>query len=100
MPVTQKQIADWKKQHGDKNGEIFELHVDGKVAYLKKPDRGVISMASELGGGNQVKISELVLDACWLGGDEEIRTDDDLFMSVMPSLQKMVEIKKVDLKKT
>ena len=33
--ISQEQIDAWKKQHGD----IYAIKVDGKTAYLKKPDR-------------------------------------------------------------
>ena len=40
--VSQEQIDAWKKQHGD----IYATKVDGKTAYLKKPDRKTLSFAS------------------------------------------------------
>lgn len=40
--VAQEQIDNWKKKHG----EIFKLEFeDGKEAYLKKPDRKIMSYA-------------------------------------------------------
>jgi hypothetical protein len=96
MKATEKQIAEWKK--ANPNG-IFELTVGDKSAYLKKPDRKVISMATSLGSTDPVHIAELIMDACWLGGDEEIRKDDDYFMSAMNKLQDMVDLKEADLKK-
>lgn len=93
--MNESQIQDWKNKHG----EIFELEVATKKAWLKKPDRKIIAMAQSLGGDSQVSIGELVLEACWLGGDEEIKTNDDLFLSALPTLNQLIEIKQAVLKK-
>ncbi|MCO5229610.1 MAG: hypothetical protein M9958_00500 [Chitinophagales bacterium] len=93
--MNKSQIQEWKTKHG----EIFELEVDGKKAWLKKPDRKLIAMAQSLGGESQVSIGEVLLDACWLGGDEEIKTNDDLFLSILPTLNQLIEIKQAVLKK-
>ena len=37
-----------------------------------------------------------LLDALWLGGDEEIRNDEDYFMAAMLQIQNSVELKKSD----
>ncbi len=95
MEVTEAQIKEWKVKFGD----IFEIEVEDKKAYLKKPDRKVVSMVQSLGEGNVVKGAELLIDACWLGGDEEIRTQDDYFFAAMPLLDGMIEKKVATLKK-
>lgn len=93
--VTKEQIESWKKKHGD----VFEVNVDGKTAYLKKPDRKVLGAASVLGKDDPMKYNEILLENCWLGGDEEIKTDDSLFLGVSSVLAEIIEIKKAEIKK-
>lgn len=93
--VTKEQIESWKKKHGD----VFEVNVDGKTAYLKKPDRKVLGAASVLGKDDPMKYNETLLENCWLGGDEEIKTDDSLFLGVSSVLAEIIEIKKAEIKK-
>ncbi len=93
--VTKEQIESWKKKHGD----VFEVNVDGKTAYLKKPDRKVLGAASVLGKDDPMKYNETLLENSWLGGDEEIMTDDSLFLGVSSVLAEIIEIKKAEIKK-
>lgn len=93
--VTKEQIESWKKKHGD----VFEVNVDGRTAYLKKPDRKVLGAASVLGKDDPMKYNEILLENCWLGGDEEIKTDDSLFLGVSSVLAEIIEIKKAEIKK-
>ena len=93
--VTKEQIESWKKKHGD----VFEVNVDGKTAYLKRPDRKVLGAASVLGKDDPMKYNETLLENCWLGGDEEIKTDDSLFLGVSSVLAEIIEIKKAEIKK-
>lgn len=93
--VTKEQIESWKKKHGD----VFEVNVDGRTAYLKRPDRKVLGAASVLGKDDPMKYNETLLGNCWLGGDEEIKTDDSLFLGVSSVLAEIIEIKKAEIKK-
>ncbi|MBA3899735.1 MAG: hypothetical protein H0X62_05910 [Bacteroidetes bacterium] len=107
--ATPEQIAKWKKEHG----EVFALEggktITGKGkdpkfsidkrAYVKKPDRKVISMAGTLGEGDHIATAEAILDAIWLDGDEEIRTEDEYFLSVKNQINNLIELKEVQLKK-
>jgi hypothetical protein len=93
--VTAEQIAIWKKQHSD----VFELNVDGHKAYLKKPTRQDISFATAAAVDGPLKFNEALLNACWLGGDEAIKTDDDLFISAGKVVGKLVTVKSAELVK-
>jgi hypothetical protein len=77
----------------------FEITVGDKTAYLKGVDRKTISMATTIAGEDKVKICELILDACWIEGDEEIRDDDEYFLGAMAQIQGLISIKTSSLKK-
>lgn len=88
------QIAQWKKQHGD----VYAVKADGKVCYLKKPDRKVLSYAATL-TNNPLKASETMLNNCWLGGCDDFKTDDALFLGVAQKLGALVQVKEAEISK-
>lgn len=93
--VTDEQIAEWKKKHGD----VFKIEVDGKVAFVKSPDRKTLSYAGSVGTKDPIKFNEIVLNNCWLGGDEEIKTDDSLFLGVGQVLGEIIKVKEATIAK-
>ena len=46
-----------------------------------------------------MKYNEIMLRNCWLAGDEEIKTDDALFLGVSAKLGELIDIKEAELKK-
>lgn len=93
--VTDAQIEAWKKKHE----QVYVYNVDGKVCYLSRPTRQTLAAATVLGGGDPYKYNETILTNCWLAGDEEIKTDDSLFLGICGHLSEIVEIKEGELKK-
>lgn len=92
--VAPEQIEAWKKQHGD----VFRAEVDDSVCYLKKPDRKTMSYVASL-GNNPIRANEALLQNCWLGGDESIKTDDEKFFGVSAKLNEIVQIKDAEITK-
>ena len=95
MDVTKEQIKQWKAKYK----EVFVLRVDDKVAYLRTPDSATLSYASTLATKDPMKFNEAILTNCWLGGDEEIKTDDALFLSASSKLGELIQIKEATLEK-
>lgn len=99
MKMEQKDIAAkiavWKKKFGD----IYVYEADGKKCYLHRPSRAVVSAASVIGKEDPFKFAEVVLENCWLDGDECLRTDDAYFMGLSQQISQLVEIKTGQLKK-
>lgn len=91
--VTPEMIAEWKKKHGD----IFKISVDGFDCIVKKPGRKDLSFASS--AKDAIKQNEIILNACWLAGDEEIKTDDSLFFAATKRMDELFDIKQADLEK-
>lgn len=92
--ATDEQVAQWKAKHG----EVFELKADGKVCYVHKPDRKTLGYVMTL-QNNPMKMSETLLNNCWLGGCEDFKTDDELFLGVSQQLGTLVKVKEVELSK-
>ncbi|MFC2466567.1 hypothetical protein [Capnocytophaga granulosa] len=93
--ITKEQIQEWKKQYKD----IFVISVEDKKVYLRTPDRKTLSYASTLATKDPLKFNEVILDNCWLGGDEEIKTNDELFLAVSSKLPDLIQIKEATLEK-
>ncbi len=99
--VTKEQLSEWENKYGKikeiligreveihedpKTGENKEIVINaGKVGYLRKPDRATIKYAmTKTVRADQtidtISSGEVVLKKCWLGGDEEINTDDKYY---------------------
>lgn len=94
--ATPEQIAEWKKKN---NNNVSAIIVDGHICYLKVPDRKTMSAASSLGMKDPLKFNEIILENCFLGGSEAIKTDDSLFLSASGKLNELIEIKEAELVK-
>ena len=59
----------------------------------------MLSAAATVGQKDPLKYNEIILANCWISGDEEIKTDDALFLGVSGVLSEIIEIKEATLKK-
>ncbi|MDY0200974.1 MAG: hypothetical protein RBR40_08300 [Tenuifilaceae bacterium] len=91
--ATPEQIEAWKKKHG----KLFGIIVDGHICYLRKPDRRTLSYATAAGGSDPIKFNETLLNNCWVGGSEAIKTEDDLFLGASGKLAELIEVKQAEL---
>ena len=91
--VTPEQIEEWKKKYGQVSGII----VDGHICYLKKPDRKILGFASVAGKTDPMKFNEALLNNCFIGGSETIKTEDDLFIAASTKLSDLIEVKEAEL---
>jgi hypothetical protein len=92
---SKEQIEQWKKEHG----ELFHYQVGEKFAILKKPSRKTISYASVAAQTDPMKYNDIILQDCWVAGDEEIKTDTGLFLSISAKLSELVGIVEVEVVK-
>lgn len=95
MQAIQEQIQEWKAKYGD----VYEIEIDGRYAYLKTPDRKTLSYASSFATKDPIKFNETILNNCFIGGDEEIKKDDTLFLGVCEKLPELIQVKEATLKK-
>jgi hypothetical protein len=93
--ATAEQIADWKKNHG----AIYQVTVDDSICYVKTPNRKTMSMVASLGNSNPVRANEALLQNCWLGGDEDIKTNDEKFFGVSSQLAEIIQVKEAEITK-
>lgn len=93
MKFTKEQIKEWKAKHG----ELFEITVEDKSCILHRPTRKDLSYASAV--KDPIKMSEVMLKALWVAGDEEIKEDDSLFLAAIQKMQDILEVKEAEIKK-
>lgn len=77
-------------------GRIFVASADGKVAYFRKPTRKELSYALTL-QNKPLEMTEMLLKGCFVGGDEEFITADEYMLGCGGLVEKMVEVKNVEL---
>ncbi|MBN1183861.1 MAG: hypothetical protein JXB49_16330 [Bacteroidales bacterium] len=94
--VDQLQIDAWKKQFGN----VYELESEGIIGYVRSPGRNELSYATTVSKGNDpMAFNEAILNSCWLGGDERLKTDEKHFLGVCSVLEQIIETTKATIKK-
>lgn len=79
----EEQIEKWKEEFG----EVYVLPVEDKTAYLRMPNmtdfkRAFVAMQKE----GELAFGEVMLNALFIGGDEDIKTNDDYFLPARKEL--------------
>lgn len=92
--VTPEQVQAWQQEHK----AIFEIAVEGKKCWLKKPDREIMRFMLST-GNDPLSRAEALLRDCWLGGDVEIQTDDDLFLAAAGVIEQILPVAHAEVKK-
>lgn len=93
MTYTDEEIKGWKEKHG----ELYQVSVEGYSCILHKPTRKDLSYISSV--KDPIKMSELLIEQTWVAGDEEIKTNDELFMAVVSKMDEIVKFKEAEVKK-
>ena len=91
--AEQDQIEEWKKKHG----KLYAIIVDGHICYLRPPDRKILGFASMAGKTDPMKFNEALLNNCFVGGSEAIKTDDELFFAAGSRLADLIQVKEAQL---
>lgn len=92
--VTAQQIEKWKAQYG----RIYTYTADGKVGYLRAPDRRIIASAAVLAGPDNLKQKEMVIANCWLGGDADLKDRDNYFFGLSNVVDGIIDVVQGELK--
>lgn len=88
MKIIEKQIKEWKEKHGG----VYQIEVDDKVGILRAPKMKDFKRGfSALQDDSEVAFGEEMLSTLWLGGDEELRKDDEYFLSARKEVSKLLK---------
>lgn len=105
--VAENQIAVWKKQHKD----VFSIEVEGHIGYVRGFDRATMKYAlsqlsikandkeQTISAEKIINIGEIGLTNCWLGGSDEILTNDRLFIAAAMQVGELFDFAETKLKK-
>lgn len=93
--ATQEQIAEWKKKYGD----VFQVSAENKVGYIRAPKRAEVSLAMSYAATNPLKMTEVILQSCWLDGASELRDNDKYFYGLNSQINEIIEMAEVEVKK-
>lgn len=93
MTFTDEQIQDYKSKYRD----LFLITVDDKSCLLHKPTRQTLSYVSSI--KDPIRMSEAMLGELWVASDEDIKTDDELFMAVVAKMDEVIKVKEAEIKK-
>lgn len=94
MELSEKKTAELKAKHPE---GLFLITVDGKGCVLRKPSRKDLSYVSVV--KDPIKMTETLVNQLWVDGDEEMRTDDDLFMAMSNKMDEILKVKEAEVKK-
>lgn len=92
--LTPQEIESYKEKYG----KIYLISVEDKKAYIHKPDRNTLDLASLASRNKDSKFNETILINCWLAGDKEIVQDDEYFYPAGKQLNEIVKYKESELK--
>ncbi len=93
--VTDEQIKEWKAKH--KYG-VYAVTIDDHIAYFKNPNRLDINCAlSKADKENALSIFETLASITFLGGSENLLTDDQMFIGLSNEIKIKLDGKKANL---
>lgn len=113
--ATDEQVAAWKKIHNCDT--IHEIEVKGHVCYVRELDRQTMkyvlsllkvkvdtdssaeNQTAEMDMEKVIEIGETVLQNCCVGGSEEIKTKDSLWIPAAIIAGEIFEIAEGNVKK-
>lgn len=80
--ASPEQIKEWK----ERNNSVFSITITGHIAYLCNPSKKIIETAVTRFANKPILFNEYLLESCWLGGSNAIKTDDNLFLQIRGKL--------------
>ncbi|MDE6346817.1 MAG: hypothetical protein K2L55_09120 [Muribaculaceae bacterium] len=88
--VAEAQIQAFQTKHGRIHRVDIVEDGDTHIGYFRRPDFQTIKAVTKLSKTDEVEAGKVLLNNCWLGGSEALRTDAILFMAVQVQLGKLV----------
>lgn len=94
--VTELQLNKWKSQYGEVKLISVPLDDEGKNhahGYFRKPDLDIIAAASKFAQDEPFKSGNVLFENCFLGGDPEIKNDDECKMSAIVAMKGIFKVR-------
>lgn len=94
--IDNNQINEWKEKYGN----IYELPVDDKVAYLREPKMKDFKRAfTAMQNNGDLAFGEEMINLLFIGGDEEIKTNDDYFLPARKEIKEFFNFEEAEIVK-
>lgn len=101
--ATPEQITEWKKQYGEGQIQVLKVKIsenETALAYLKPVGRDVAAKAMSLYAEKQIiQTGEFIINNCWLGGDDRIKTNEKVSMAAAVQANALVEFLETSVEK-
>ena|ERR1044072_197168 len=92
---TEEQVQKWKQQN--KQG-IYSIEADGHIAYFKNPNRHEMNCTmSKASLDAALNMYEELAKLTFLGGSEELLSDDQMFFGLVQEIKVKMEGKRATL---
>jgi hypothetical protein len=91
----EKQIKEWKSQHGN----IVEIAIEKQVSYFRTPSLSEFAMGQATSQGNNVRLLEDLMEKCFLGGYDYKQVQGfSAQMAYLSAFSKALEPKSFEIK--
>lgn len=109
--VPKKIVAAWKKKYGadfvaayekahSRHGEVIHIELeDGKECFIGRPNRRIVGLAMSKSRTNPLGLIEVILQNCWIAGDEEVKTDGGCLVGLTELADDIIGTVKAKVKK-
>lgn len=100
VEVSEAQLNIWKEEHGN----VFEIEapVDDKgttvKGYFRKPDLSTLGAASKYAESDPIKSGLILLQNCFLGGDNAFRNNDEVKFSAIVAINGIFKVREAKVK--
>lgn len=92
--ISDKQINEWKTKYGS----VYELPVDDKTAYLREPKMKDFKRAfTAMTNGGNLAFGEELINVLFIGGDEEIKTNDEYFLPARKEMKDFFDFDEAEI---
>ena len=97
--ITEAQVSAWKKEHNIE--KVYPIKVptqDGDnphtvTGYFKKPDLLTLSAVASA-RDDMARAGNIMIENCFLGGDPEIKNNEEVKMAVIVELGQLFKVRK------
>lgn len=94
IAIDEKQINEWKAKYGG----VYELPVEDKTAYLREPKMKDFKRAfTAMTNGGNLAFGEELINVLFIGGDEEIKTNDEYFLPARKEMKDFFEFDEAEI---
>lgn len=96
MKNNDEQIKAWKEQYGT----IYALPIEDKTAYLREPKMKDFKRAfTVMQNDGDLAFGEQMINLLFIGGDEEIKTNDDYFFPARKEIKEFFNFEEAEFTK-